>query len=349
MEKISLLKEKKILLSPIQLYQYKLRNRIVMAPLTRCRAEDVSGIPNDLHIQYYTERAREAAFVLTECSSVSRIGNAFPRSCSIYSTDQLQGWKRVCDSVHSVNGKIFLQIWHCGRAGTTEGLQGALPLAPSPIRNRHQGRSKNGYVDYETPIELNQDQILEIVEQFRKGALNALEAGFDGIELHAANGYLIDQFLRDGTNQRTDFYGGSIENRCRFPLMVVDALISVFGSEKVGIKVTPIGRFNDMFDSDPLSLYKYFLGELQKRKIGFVEIARIDHRPVPNLYGIEPNDQIVDVFDALRSSFNGIIIGNCGFNFEEAEKHVKENKFDMISFGRLFISNPDLVSRYEND
>jgi len=339
----------KVLLTQIKVGNYKIRNRFVMAPLTRCRADDINGVPNDLHIKYYTERASEAGFIITECSPISQSANAFPRACGIFSQEQVKGWKNVCQSVHSVDGKIFLQIWHCGRSVISESIPNNFPIGPSPIRNRHQGRLNNIFADYNTPIELTEEQILGIVENFRNGALNARDAGFDGVELHAGNGYLIDNFLRDCSNQRSDIYGGSFENRCRFPLMVIDTLIEVFGNEKVGIKVTPIGRFNDMYDSDPISLYKYFLNELEKRKIAFIEIARMDHRPVPNFYGVEPKDQIADVYEIFRESFSGIIIGNCGFTFEEAEKFVLEKKIDMISFGRMFIANPDLVSRYKND
>lgn len=339
----------KPLLNPIKVGCNKIRNRFVMAPLTRCRAYDINGIPNDLHIKYYTERAKDAGFIISECSSVSLRGNAFPRSCGIFSKDQVEGWKKVCDSVHSVDGKIFLQIWHCGRSGIKDVL-GDKPLGPSNIKNRHAARSNNKWVDHDEPEELTEEQIEELVNLFKLGAKNALEAGFDGVELHAANGYLIDNFLRDGSNKRTDKYGGSIENRCRFPLMVMDALIEVFTPEKVGIKITPVGRFNDMFDSDPIQLYKYFLGELNKRLIAFVELTRApDHRPVPNYYGIKSEDQIQDVYAEFRASFNGVLIGNNGFTFDEAEKYIQENKFDMISFGRPFISNPDLVLRYTNN
>lgn len=340
---------KKTLLTPIKLGAYELRNRFVMAPLTRCRADDINGIPSALHIKYYTERACEAGFILTECSEVCRMGNSFPKSCGIYSREQTEAWKKICDSVHEVNGKIFLQIWHCGRSALREALENNLPVGPSPIRNRHPGRSATGFAEYEIPVELSEEQIFKLVELFREGARNALEAGFDGVELHGGNGYLIYNFLRDASNQRKDKFGGSVENRCRFPLMVVDALISVFGADKVGVKITPIGRFNDMCDSDPISLYKFFLSELSKRKIAFVEIARMDHRQVPNFYEVKPEEQIADVYETFRGSFNGVLIGNCGFTFSEAEKYIEEKKFDMISFGRLFIANPDLVSRYEND
>jgi 2,4-dienoyl-CoA reductase-like NADH-dependent reductase (Old Yellow Enzyme family) len=349
MENKSNSSSQKILITPIKMGAYELGNRIAMAPLTRCRADDINGIPNNLQIKYYTERACEAGFILTECSAISRLSNSFSRSCGIYSSEQIKGWKKVCNSVHEVNGKIFLQIWHCGRSALTEALDTNLPVGPSPIRNRHPGRSATGFADYDCPMELSEDQILELVELFRNGARNALEAGFDGVELHGGNGYLIDNFLRDAVNKRTDRFGGSIENRCRFPLIVIDALISVFGADKVGMKITPNGRFNDMFDSDPISLFKYLLSELQKRKIAFVEIARMDHRPVPNFYDVKPEEQIADVYETFRGSFDGVIIGNCGFTFAEAEKYIIDNKFDMISFGRLFIANPDLVSRYAND
>jgi N-ethylmaleimide reductase len=339
--------DKKIF-SSVKLGNYLLPNRIGMAALTRCRADPKTGIPSDLHIKYYTERAEGAAFVLTECSGVSRIGNSFPGATGIWTDEQTEGWKKVCDSVHKVNGKIFMQIWHGGRA-SRKIVIGTNPVAPSPIPIRVPKRSGDGFTNSDVPAELTEEGILEIVKQFRKGAENALKAGFDGLELHGSNGYLIDQFLRDATNNRSDKYGGSFENRCRFPLMVMDELCNVFGPEKVGVKVSPVGRFQDMFDSDPVGLYTYFLKELNKRKVAFAEIVSApEFIPEPHFYGINGEDQIPDVYKTFRPVFDGVIVANNNMDLEKANNYMEEGLIDMVTFGRKFLANPDLVERFKN-
>lgn len=338
----------KKIFTPFKLGPYTLKNRFAMAALTRCRCDPNTAIPNDLHKQYYTERSENAGFVLTECTAISQRGNAFPGAPGIYNEEQVEGWKKVTESVHSVNGRIYLQIWHGGRA-TKQNYTGFAPLAPSalPIRTPKRG---GGFLEAEKPEELSEEGIMEILEQFKTGAINAKKAGFDGLELHGANGYLIDTFLRDATNKRTDKYGGSVENRCKFPLMVIDALCDVFGPDRVGIKVTPVGRFQDMFDSDPVSTYTYLLKELNKRKISFVEITRApEFVPASNIYGIEGEVQIPDVYSTFRPQFDGVLIGNNKFTPEEAMNCIEEGKIDMVTFGRLFIANPDLVDRVVNN
>jgi N-ethylmaleimide reductase len=339
----------KQLLQPIKVGCYEIRNRCVMAALTRMRADYETGVPSDLHVKYYSERAENAGFVLTECTSINTRGNSFKGGCGIWSNEQVEGWKKVCDEVHRVDGRIFLQIWHGGRSTLRLANWDQKPIGPSPVRNRHPGRTNKDFVDYEEPEEMTLDIIEEVKKDFRKGAENAKLAGFDGLELHGANGYLIDNFLRDGSNQRTDEYGGSAEGRCKFPLEIIDILIDVFGNDKIGIKLTPVGRLNDGFDSDPISTYSYFLKELDRRKIAFVEIAKApEYRPVPNYYGIKGEDQIPDVYETFRPYFSGILIANNGFDFETGNKLLEERKADMISFGRPFISNPDLVHRFRN-
>ena len=217
----------------------------------------------------------------------------------------------------------------------------------SAVRNRHAPR---GGLEYDTPQEMTKEDIQEVLTQFRKGAENAKKAGFDGLELHAANGYLVDQFLRDAVNQRKDEYGGSVENRCRFALEVMDNLIDVFGADKVGIKVTPTGRFNDMFDSDPVALYTYLFSELNKGNVSFVEITRApEFRPVPNYYNIKGEEQIPNIYETFRAVFKGFIMANNGFNFESGSKIVEDGLVDFVTFGRLYISNPDLVYRFKNN
>lgn len=326
-----------ILLSGVKVGRYELRNRVAMAALTRCRANPADGIPNDLHIKYYSERAANAAFVLTECTAIHPRGNCFPGSTGIWNEDQVEGWKKVTEAVHQKNGRIFLQIWHCGRAATSELIGGLKPLAPSSVKNRYKG---------DEPEALTVEGIKEVVELFRKGAERALNAGFDGLELHGANGYLVDQFLRDATNIRDDDYGGTPEKRCQFALEVIDALISVFGSDRVGIKLSPTGRYNDMFDSNPLVTYTHLLKELSKRNIAFAEIVSApEFAKVPNNYGVEGEDQISDTYGAFRPSFTGALIANNNLDPKSAEALLNSGKADLVTFGRLYISNPDLVER----
>lgn len=335
-------KRKSPLFETVKLGPYTLKNRVGMAALTRMRA-DLLGIPNDLHVKYYSERAESAGFVLTECSPISVQAEGFPGAAGIYTREHVEGWKKVVDAVHRVNGRIYLQIWHSGRTNRNA------PIGPSPIAMRTAADNTKGYTESAIPREMTEAEILQTVEDFRQGAQCALLAGFDGIELHGANGYLIDEFLRDGTNKRKDKYGGSIENRCRFPLMVMDALISVFGANKVGIKLTPVGRFQDMFDSDPESLMKYFLTELNYRNVSFIEIAKApEFMPVPNLYNIEGEEQLPTIYKTLRPYFQGVLIANNGFDFDSGNKVIESGEVDMVTFGRAFISNPDLVERWTN-
>lgn len=226
---------------------------MVMAALTRCRADPANGIPNDLMVEYYGQRAGFGA-ILTECSQISALSNGFPGSGGIYTKEQVEGWKKVTQKVHEKGSKIILQIWHCGRAALKEFLGGESPIAPSAIAISTPHAYTKG--PYPVPKEMTKEDIHTVIEEFRQGAKNAKEAGFDGVELHAANGYLVDQYLKDGSNTRTDEYGGSIQNRMRFCLEALDALIGVFGADKVGIKISPTGRYNDMYDSNALELTK---------------------------------------------------------------------------------------------
>lgn len=332
------------------------KSRIGMAALTRQRIEKNDGVPTDIHVKYYTDRAEDAGFVLTECTSIEREGNQFIGAPGIYNKDQIEGWKKVVDSVHQVNGIIILQIWHCGRTGTIENL-GVNPIGPSNIKNRHKSRRGNEFVDNSEPRELKVEEIKYYVDLFERCAMNAKEAGFDGIQLHGANGYLVDNFIRDCSNQRNDEYGGSIENRCRFPIEVMDRMIKVFGAGRVGIKISPCGRFNDMFDSDPEKTYGYLLKELGKRKIAFVEASQApDFRKVDNLYGIDGEDQIKNIFKTLKGYFvyeekveyEPTFIANNGIDLDKAKELLENNECDMITFGRLYISNPDLTYRLKN-
>jgi N-ethylmaleimide reductase len=331
------------LLDCVKFGPYTLKNKVVMAAMTRQRADPKDGVPNDLFIQYYSERAADAGLILTESSCTSQKANTFPGCGCIYSNEQVKGWKKVTEAVHKVNGIIYLQICHGGRTAINK-LTGLTPVGPSAIAMRTKVNGE--IVSGDVPEELSEDGIKEIIEEFRKGAENAKRAGFDGIQLHGANGYLVDQFLRDATNKRTDKYGGSVENRCRFALEVIDALISVFGEDRVGIKLSPIGRYNDMYDSDPLPVYTHLLSELQKRNVSFVELATSPAEV--HLYEKNGAEQIADVFKAFRPLFKNLIIANNGFDWGKGNEFVKDGTADLISYGKMYLANPDLVERFKN-
>jgi N-ethylmaleimide reductase len=331
----------------IQLGPYTLKNRAVMAAMTRCRADPNKGVPTDLHVNYYSQRSEHAGLVITECSQVRFESNAFPGACGIYSDDQIDGWRKVTDKVHSVNGRIFLQIYHGGRA-CKQNYTGVKPVAPSSIAIRQVGKNNTAILQ-DQPEELKEDDIKVIVDQFKSGAENAMKAGFDGVQIHGANGYLIDEFLRDCSNLRNDSYGGNVENRSKFTLNIIDAIISAIGADKLGPKFSPCGRYNDMYDSNPLALYSYLLNELSKRKIAFVELFRGQEIGVPSFYNIKAEEQLYHTLKLLRPYYSGLLIGNGGFSFEEANQLIDDGTVDMVSFAKKFISNPDLTFRFANN
>ncbi|EAR87547.1 FAD/FMN-binding family oxidoreductase (macronuclear) [Tetrahymena thermophila SB210] len=329
--------------TPITLGALTLKNRFIVAPLTRIRADPKDGVANDLVAEYYGQRT-SYGLIITECSQIDIQSNGFPGSCGIYSKEQVQGWKKVVENVHSKGGLIMLQIWHCGRAAKLQNTGGKKIVSSTDVPLSDPGS--------DTPHRLTVPEIKEIVEQFRQGAINAKEAGFDGIQLHGANGYLVDQFLRNGVNDRTDEYGGSIENRSRFALEVLDALISVFGPERTAIRISPTGNFQDMYDSNPLELYQYLLKEFEKRKLAFVEIRRHAQRIanfIPKGLNVTLDQQIPDLFNTLRKYYSGNIVGNDSITIEEAEKLTINKTVQAVSFGKLSISNPDLPIRYQNN
>jgi N-ethylmaleimide reductase len=262
----------------------------------------------------------------------------------------VEGWKRVTDAVHKNDGRIFLQIWHGGRQGHPDILNGQNPVGPSPIAVRGKCRTFKGLADYPVPEELSEGGINEILDQFRIGAENALKAGFDGIQLHGSNGYIVDQFFRDCSNKRSDKYGGNVRNRARFALEVIDILINVFGKDKVGIKLSPVSRYGDMFDSNPIENYSYLVNELDKKGIMFIEFVEPpEFVTVTDHYGIKGENQIPNVCKVFRPLFRNLIIGNNNFTFETGNQKVEYKDADMISYGKLFISNPDLVERFRNN
>lgn len=326
------------LFTPAKMGELSLPHRVVMAPLTRSRASQPGDIPTELNATYYAQRA-SAAFIIAEATYVHPQGKGYAFTPGIYSDEQIAGWKKVTDAVHEAGGRIFLQIWHVGRVSHTS-LQpnGELPVAPSAIKvTEGQAFTEAGFVDFETPRALEKNEIADIVETFKQGALNAKKAGFDGVEIHAANGYLLEQFLKDGSNQRTDEYGGSIENRCRFVLEIVKAVTSVLPSDQVGIRISPTGTFNSMSDSNPTALYEHLVEELNEYNLAYLHT-------VEKLPWLTKGD--FD-FKALRDNFNGAYIANGGYTGETAEAVIAEGAADLVSFGSLFISNPDLPKRLE--
>jgi len=314
------------LFEPIQVGELNLPNRVVMAPLTRCRADE-GRVPNALMAQYYVQRA-SAGLILSEATSVSPQGVGYPDTPGIWSEAQVEGWKRVTNAVHAAGGRIFLQLWHVGRVSHPDYLNGELPVAPSAIAPQGHVSLLRPQRDYVTPRALDTAEIPGIVADYRKGAENAKRAGFDGVEVHGANGYLLDQFLQDSTNKRTDAYGGSVENRARLLLEVTDAAIAVWGAGRVGVHLAPRGDAHTMGDSDPLGTFGYVADQLGKRGIAFIFTRESlgENRISP----------------ALKKRFGGVLIANEGFNQETAEQVLLAGEADAVSFGKEFISNPDL-------
>jgi len=325
------------LFQPVQFGPYTLSNRIVMAPLTRSRAQK-GDIPSLLAPEYYRQRAT-AGLIIAEATQISPQGKGYAFTPGIYNSAQVEGWKPVTQAVHEEGGRIFLQLWHVGRI-SHPALQpnGELPVAPSAIRPEGNAFTEEGFVPFVTPRALETAEIPAISEQYRVASHYALAAGFDGVEIHAANGYLIDQFLRDGTNHRTDVYGGSLENRTRLLLEVTAAVISVWGAERVGVRFSPISPANDIADSDPATLFTYVVEQLNQFDLLYLHIiegATGGPRQVENGFDLQ----------ILRRLFKGIYIGNNGYDRELALMARQQGLVDLVAFGRPFIANPDLVDR----
>lgn len=325
------------LFQPVKLGPYTLANRIVMAPLTRSRANK-DDAPFALHAEYYGQRAT-AGLIISEATQISRQGKGYAYTPGIHSETQVAGWKQVTNAVHAKGGRIFLQMWHVGRISHPS-LQenGALPVAPSAIRPEGKAFTEDGFVPFVTPRALELDEMPGIVEQYRTAAENAKRAGFDGVEIHAANGYLLDQFLRDGTNKRTDAYGGSIENRARLMLEVAEAVVGVWGGDRVGIRLSPISPANDITDSDPDPVFTYAVEQLNRFGLAYlhlVEGATGASREVSGAVDLRK----------LRRIFNGLYIANNLIDRGTAIELRETGEADLVAFGRPFIANPDLVER----
>jgi 2,4-dienoyl-CoA reductase-like NADH-dependent reductase (Old Yellow Enzyme family) len=318
------------LLDPVKIGAWELPNRFVMAPLTRCRAS-AGRVPNAMMAEYYVQRA-SAGLILTEATSVTPMGVGYPNTPGIWSDKQVEGWKNITEAVHKAGGRIILQLWHVGRISDPIYLDGALPVAPSAIRPAGHINLVRPIRSFETPRALETDEIPAVIEAYRKGAENAKRAGFDGVEIHGANGYLLDQFLQDGTNQRTDAYGGPIENRARLMLEVLDAAIDVWGADRVGLHLAPRSDSHDMSDSNPTETFGYVAREAGRRKIAFI-FAR-EGLAEPRLG------------PSLKAAFDGPFIANQQLSFKDAEALVQSGEADAVSWGQLFIANPDLPKRY---
>lgn len=322
------------LFAPLEVGSVDLKNKIVMAPLTRCRA-DQDHNPTAMMAEYYAQRA-SAGLIIAEATMVMEHNSAFgAREPGIYSEAQITGWKKVTDAVHQKGGKIFLQLWHGGRACHPFLNNDHVPVAPSAIAIEGEIHTPKGKVPYVTPRALELKEIPGIVEGFKQAAKNAKAAGFDGVEVHGANGYLLDQFMRESANQRTDMYGGSLENRCRLLLEVTQAVVDVWGADKTGVRLSPLNSFNSMKDSNPQKLTSYVVSELAKLKIAYLHMMRAD------FFGVQTGD----VMSVARESFKGLIIGNMGYSPEEAATSIEKGLIDAIAFGHHYVSNPNLVEK----
>jgi len=322
------------LLSPITAGALTLPNRILMAPLTRCRA-DADHNPTPLMAEYYAQRA-SAGLIIAEATMVMEGNSSFWMEPGIYSDAQVKGWKVVTDAVHAKGGQIVLQLWHGGRACHPLLNGGAQPVAPSAIPiTGDEVHTPEGKKPYVTPRELRDDEIPGIVAGFKKAAENAKVAGFDGVEVHGANGYLLDEFLRDGANKRNGPYGGPIENRARLMLEVLDAAISVWGADRVGLRISPLNSYNSMIDSDPVAITTYIAEQASARRIAYLHVMRSDFFQA----------QQGDVVTPARQHFQGVLISNMGYTADEAEQAITEGKLDAVAFGTSFLANPDLPAR----
>jgi len=315
------------LFEPVRVGAIGVPNRIVMAPMTRSRAGAGDAV-GDLQVEYYTQRAG-AGLIISEGTYVAPEGKGYIRTPGIFTEAQVAGWQRVTDAVHEKGGRIVAQLWHVGRL-SHRAFQpgGALPVAPSAVAPTGKVLTENGMVPYETPRALDRDEIARIVEEYARGAVCARRAGFDGVEIHGANGYLVEQFLKDETNRRDDEYGGSVENRARFAVEVARAVANAWSADRVGLRISPIGRVSD---SDPLSLYRYLVRELRSLGLMYLHVRE------------SPGSDFD--YAMLRREFGGIYIANDSYDAARAEAAIADGRADLIAFGRPFIANPDLVER----
>ena len=326
------------LFAPLRLGAIDVANRIFMAPLTRSRAEHDGDIPNATNARYYAQRA-SAGLIIAEATQISQQGKGYAYTPGIYTDAQIAGWKLVTDAVHAVGGKIVLQLWHVGRISHPS-LQpgGELPVAPSAVAFSSKTYNDTGFVDCPVPRALRVDELPGIIDDFRKAAKNAMAAGFDGVEVHSANGYLLDQFLKDKSNTRTDEYGGSIENRVRFPLAVVAAVCEAIGHDRVGIRIAPETHFGDVDDHNPAPLFEHYVDRLNELKLAFVHVIEGETGGSRELGRVD--------YVALRKRISTAYVANNGYTREMALDALAADRVDAVAFGVPFLANPDLVARF---
>ncbi len=327
------------LFSPVKLGSIALSNRMVMAPLTRNRSS-MEGVPQDINVTYYEQRA-SAGLIITEATPISPMGHGYPLLPGIYTEAQVAGWKKVTDAVHAKGGKIVIQLWHVGRISHPSLLNGATPVAPSAVKPAGKAFTFEGLVDYVEPRALDASELPGIVADYVRATQCALKAGFDGVEIHSANGYLLDQFLRDGSNKRTDIYGGSIENRARLLMEVTKAVVAVAGSDKVGVRLSPVNPFNDMHDSHPQAVFNYVTEQLNLFNLAYL------HAVEGGLHGggnADPFD-----FSAMRKLCKSPYMANLSYDKARGNAAIASGYADAVAYGVPFIANPDLVERFRKD
>jgi N-ethylmaleimide reductase len=331
------------LFSPLRVGPLTLSHRVVMAPLTRLRSQIPGDVPVDLMAEYYGQRASEGGLIISEGATVSIGGRGYLGAPGIYSEEQIAGWRRVTDAVHAKGGYIFLQLWHVGRVSHVNMTNGEMPVAPSVVPFEGIVVTRDGFVPPSPHRALGIDEIPGLVKEFRSAALNARAAGFDGVEIHGANGYILDQFLQDSTNKRTDSYGGSIENRARLLFEVLDITAAVWGEDRVGVRLSPNSTYNSMFDSNPEATFGYVADRLNRYALAYLHVIE------PRVKGIETvgEGQPPVASALLRKIYRGNILAAGGFDPKSAEAIIERNDADMVAFGRYFISNPDLPRRIQ--
>ncbi|MEF8815342.1 MAG: alkene reductase [Salinibacter sp.] len=328
------------LFDELDLGPHTLPHRAVMAPLTRNRAAE-GNVPTELNAAYYRQRA-SAALIVSEATQVAPKGQGYPRTPGIHSDEQVEGWKKVTDAVHEAGGRIFLQLWHVGRISHPLYHDGETPVAPSPIAPDGQVLTPDlEMVPFETPRALGTEEVPEVVEQYRTGAKNARRAGFDGVEIHAANGYLIDQFLRSGTNERTDRYGGSLNNRLRFLREVMAAVTDEWESGRVGVRLSPLSPFNDMEDATPAETFRAAASTADDFELSYVHLVE-PAEPKPPVAG---DGETAAVFSGIREAFDGALVANGNYDTETATDAIERGYAQLVAFGRAFLANPDLPRR----
>lgn len=336
------LRKEKSLLTPVKLGRYQLKNRVVMAPLTRRRATN-QHVPTEIMATHYAQRAG-AGLIIAEATNISPQGTGYMNSPGIYTTEQVKVWKKITAAVHEKEGRIFLQLWHVGRIShPLLQIDGALPVSSSAIKANGTQNTSEGPKEMVVPRALEIFEISKIIQDFKQASLDAIEAGFDGIEIHGANGYLLDQFLHDGSNIRTDQYGGTIQNRSRLMLEVIDACCDAIGSDRVGIRLSPSGIYKDMFDSNPMNLFEYVISQLNQYQLAYLHLLE-------PLVPLVPEDKykayLKVVTPHFRKFYDGVLITNCGFDFNSGNEIIQKGDADLVAFGKLYISNPDLVERF---